>query len=71
MDDFTIDEVFLQDGDLYARAIIYDEDCLEPIEFTLKLYPIGENEFGRKGGMLKLSFGDGCLSFDDITCKKL
>jgi CubicO group peptidase (beta-lactamase class C family) len=71
VDDFTIDEVFLQDGDLYARAIIYDEDYLEPIELTLKLYPIGENEFGRKGGMLKLTFGDGCLSFDDITCKKL
>ena len=36
-----------------------------------KLYPIGENEFGRESGMLVLKFGDGCLSFDEITCKKL
>ena len=38
---------------------------------SFRLYPIGENEFGRKGGMLKLKFGDGCLMFDDYTCKKL
>ena len=35
------------------------------------LYPIGENEFGRKCGMLKLKFGDGCLKFDDMTCQRL
>ena len=38
---------------------------------TFRLYPIGENEFGRKRGMLKQTFGDGCLMFDDFTCKKL
>ncbi|MBR0082155.1 MAG: beta-lactamase family protein [Clostridia bacterium] len=65
-DDFIIDEVFLKDGELYANAIDDDGDG-----FTFRLYPIGENEFGRKGGMLKLQFGDGCLMFDDITCKKL
>ena len=32
---------------------------------------VGENEFGRKQGMLKLTFGDGCLMMDDITCRKL
>ena len=32
---------------------------------------LGENEFGRKGGMLKLTFGENCLMFDDFTCKKL
>jgi CubicO group peptidase (beta-lactamase class C family) len=63
-DDFIIDEVFMKDGDLYARAVIDDD------ETTFRLYPIGENEFGRKRGMLKLTFGDGCLMFDDFICKK-
>ena len=40
-------------------------------ELTFRLYPIGENEFGRKRGMLKLSFSDGCLIMGDITCRKL
>jgi hypothetical protein len=35
------------------------------------LYPIGENEFGRKGGMLKLTFSDDCAAYDGLTCKKL
>ena len=64
--DFIIDEVFLKDGELHANAL--DEDG-DPLSF--RLYPIGENEFGRKGGMLKLKFGDGCLMMDDVTCKKL
>ena len=64
--DFIIDEVFMKDGELHAKAIDEDGD-----EMSFRLYPIGENEFGRKGGLLKLTFGDGCLSFDDITCKKL
>ena len=64
--DFIVDEVFWKDGELHARAI--DDDG---IEMTFRLYPIGEDEFGRKGGMLKLKFGEGCLKFDDYTCKKL
>ena len=64
--DFIIDEVFLKNGELWVNAIDYEGDNL-----TFRLYPIGENEFGRKRGMLKLSFGDGCLMFDDFTCKKL
>ena len=64
--DFIIDEVFLKDGGLHAKAIDEDGD-----ELAFRLYPIGENEFGRKGGMLKLTFGDGCLMYDDFTCKKL
>ncbi len=63
--DFIIDEVCLKDGELWADAII-DGD-----ETAFRLYPLGENEFGRKRGMLRLTFGDGCLSFDDVTCKKL
>ena len=64
--DFIVDEVFMKDGELHANAIDEDGD-----EMSFRLYPIGENEFGRKGGMLKLTFGDGCLMFDDYTCKKL
>ena len=64
--DFIIDEVFMKDSELHAKAIDEDGD-----EMTSRLYPIGENEFGRKGGMLDLKFGDGCLMFDDFTCKKL
>ncbi|MBQ6331554.1 MAG: beta-lactamase family protein, partial [Clostridia bacterium] len=64
--DFIVDEVFLKNDELYAKAI--DEDGDE-VEFML--YPIGENEFGRKGGMLKLTFGDDCVAYDDLTFKKL
>ena len=64
--DFIVDEVFLRNDELYAKAI--DEDGDE-VEFML--YPIGENEFGRKGGMLKLTFCDDCVAYDDLTCKKL
>ncbi len=56
----------MKDGELHANAVDEDGD-----EMSFRLYPIGENEFGRKGGMLKLTFGDGCLMFDDYTCKKL
>ena len=64
--EFIVDEIFMKDGELYANAIDEDED-----EMTFRLYPIGEDEFGRKGGLLKLKFGDGCLMMDDFTCKKL
>ena len=38
---------------------------------VFRLYPIDENKFGRKAGMLELTFGDSCLIYDDLTCKKL
>ena len=63
---FIVDEVFIKDGELYANAI---DD--EGSNLSFRLYSIGENEFGRKRGMLKLRFGEGCLVFDDITCKKI
>ena len=63
---FIIDEVWMKDGDLYAKAIDDDGD-----ELKFRLYPIGENEFGRKQGLIKLTFSDGCLVYDDFTCKKL
>ena len=64
--DFIVDEIFMKDGELYAKAIDEDRD-----DMTFRLYPIGENVFGRKGGMLKLTFGENCLMFEDHTCKKL
>ena len=64
--DFIIDEIFMKDNELYANAIDDEKD-----EITFRLYPVGENEFGRKLGMLKLKCGDGCLMFDDFVCKKL
>ena len=63
---FIIDEIFMQDGELHANAVDEDGGSL-----TFRLYPIGENEFGRKRGMLDLKFGDGCLMFDGVTCRKL
>ncbi len=68
---FVIDEVFEKDGELWAKAIIDDDDYYEQGEFSFRLYPIGENEFGRKGGFLKVKFGDGHLKYDDFICKKL
>lgn len=64
--EFIVDEVFMKDGELHAKAIDDDGD---PLEF--RLYPLGENEFGRKGRMFKLTFGDGCVMYDDFTCKKM
>lgn len=64
-EDFIIDEVYLKDGELYARAIDEDGDDLE-----FMLYPLGENEFGRKRGMIKLTFGEDCVTYRENTCKK-
>ncbi len=64
--DFTVDEVFMKDGELHANAIDDDGD-----EITFRLYPIGENEFRRKGGMLRMKFGYGCVQYDDFTCRKI
>ncbi len=64
-DDFIINEVYMQDGELHAKAIDDDGD-----ELAFKLYPIGENEFGRKAGMLKLTFGEDCIVYGGSTCKK-
>ena len=64
--DFIIDEIFMKAGELHANAIDDDGDSL-----SFRLYPIGEDEFGRKGGMLKLTFADGCAKYSGVTCKKL
>ena len=65
-EDFIINEVFMKDGELYADAVSEEYG-----EFTFRLYPIGENTFGRKGGYLELEFGDNCVMYDDFTCKMM
>ncbi|MBR0137686.1 MAG: GNAT family N-acetyltransferase [Erysipelotrichaceae bacterium] len=65
IEDFPLEEVYLEDEKLYAR--VNDENG----GFTCQLYPIGENTFGRKGGFAKITFGDDCLIIDGIKCKKL
>jgi len=65
-DDFFVEEVYMQDGELYANAVNEEGDGL-----TFRLYPIGEDEFGRKRGMLRLKFGDGCYILNGTTCQKL
>ena len=63
--ELCIDEVFMQDGKLYARFL--DDDG----ESTSQLYPIGKKTFGRKGGFSKIVFGKNCLTVGGITCKKI
>ena len=63
--DFRLEEVYMEDGDLYAKIIGEDGG------FTSKLYPIDKKTFGRKGGLAKIVFGENCLTVDGITCKKL
>ncbi|MBP5155031.1 MAG: hypothetical protein J6252_00445, partial [Clostridia bacterium] len=65
IEDFRLEEVFMQDGKLYAK-ILGDDG-----EFTSLLYPIGEKTFGRKGGFAKIVFGENCLTVGGVTCKKL
>ena len=64
-EDLRIEEIYMEDGDLYAR--ILDEDG----ESTNELYPIGDKIFGRKGGFTKIIFGENCMTVNGVTCKKL
>ena len=66
-DDFMIDEVSLKDGELFAKIIDEEDDE----EFECRLYPLGGNEFGRKAGMIKLTFGEGSVTYGGNTCKKI
>ena len=65
-EEFRLEEVFLQDGDLYAK--VADE---KDGDKTCRLYPIGEKTFGRKGGFARIVFGENCLAVNGIACKKL
>ena len=64
--DFYIDEVYLKDGDLYAKCVSEDG------EFASQLYPIGKNTFGRMGGFARIELGEGYITINgDTVCKKL
>ena len=64
--DFCVDEVYLQDGTLYASFFDTEDGA-----FTAQLYPIGKKTFGRKGGFTKLTFGKDCVICNGLICKKL
>ena len=64
--DLCVDEVFVENGKLYARFIDKEDG-----EFTGQLYPIGKNTFGRKGGFTRIVFGKGCLTVNGNTFQKL
>ena len=64
-ENFPLDEIVLKDGALYAKLSEDGDD------WEYRLYPIGENKFGRKGGYVKLTFGEGSITVNGITCKKL
>ena len=65
VDDLRLCEVFLEDGDLYAKIAGEDGETIS------KLYPIGEKTFGRMGGLAGIVFGDNCLILDGVKCGKL
>ena len=65
VEDFRLEEVYTEDGKLYAKVV--GEDGAE----AFKLYPIGKKTFGREGGFAKIVFGDDCLSINGTVCKKL
>ena len=65
VEDFPLEEVYRKDDALWAR-LSDGEDSWE-----YRLYPLSENTFGRKGGSIEITFGDGCFTVDDIICKKL
>jgi hypothetical protein len=64
---FIVDEVWMQDGELWAKAIDDDGD-----ELKFQLYPLSENEFGRKLGMVKIAFSEDSVTVNGgQPCKKL
>ena len=63
--DFRIREIVMKDGDLYALA------SQDEADYTLRMYPLGENVFGIKDLDADLTFGDGTLTLYGETGKKL
>ena len=64
--DFKLKEVWMKDGDLYGLA---SNEVRR--NFKFKFYPIGDNVFGRRDGMVKVTFGEDYYIVDDIVCKKV
>lgn len=58
-------EILLKDGDLYCAFSGKDGDPLE-----LKLFPVGENEFGFMWADDEIVFKDGALIVNNIKCNR-
>lgn len=65
-DDENINEVFLRDGDLWAR-IVTDMGT----SYELKLYPLGENTFSFREDDTEVTFGENCCTVDEKAHQKL
>ena len=66
-DDLFIDEVFMKDGELFARFMT---DTGRSWEW--KLFPLGGNEFGvKRWYSVVFKFEEGMISYGGYTCKKL
>lgn len=63
---FKLKEVWMKDGDLYGLA---SNEVSR--NFKFKFYSIGENVFGRRDGMAKVTFGEGYYAIDGVVCKKI
>ena len=63
---FTLKEVWMKDGDLYGLASNEARN-----NFKFKFYPVGDNVFGRRDGIVRVIFGEDCYTVDGIVCKKL
>ena len=65
-DDLFVDEVFMRDGELFARFVT---DMGRAWEW--KLFPLGGNEFGVKQWYsVVFKFEEGRISYGGYTCKK-
>ena len=64
--DFKLKEVWMKDGNLWGLA---SNEVKR--NFKFKFYPLGNNVFGRRDGMVKVTFGEGQCVIDGIVCKKI
>ena len=64
-DDDYIDEIFMKDGELYAKVVTDMR-----YRYETKLYPLEGNTFGIKEYDVEIAFSDGCMSCDGETVRK-
>lgn len=64
--DFKLKEVWMKDGDLYGLA---SNEVRR--NFKFKFYPVGDNVFGRRDGVVRVTFGENQYIVDGIVCKKI
>ena len=64
-DDDYIDEIFMKDGELYAKVVTE-----MGYHYETKLYPLEGNTFGIKEYDVEIAFSDGCMICDGETVRK-